>query len=400
MALARVKTWGQEKLTYQDLNAEFDNLLNNANSLISPATADWDLNGNALILDADGDTSIVNSTDDTIKFNIGGAEEYSFTATIFDVNGNKIDLDADADSSLQVSTDDILDVELQGAVLFRLNGSTASSVNGLDFQASATGTDVVIQAYGTDTNIDVALAAKGSGGVVLTGDVTASNDVTVTNDLGVSGTATLAAAAITADITVGGDLLVDADLVHTGDTDNKIVFTTDTQDFQTGGSSRLDLTNSGLRLGGANARVTTILDEDTMTSNSATSLVTQQSLKAYVDTQVATKTLVTAGTPLSVSPFNDDSTASQAHGLGAVPDLLVAELICNTGDNGWTAGDRIFLNVTQHNPTDGGFCASADATNVVVAMGALAQVINFSTFNAADITEANWSLLVTPFAFS
>lgn len=250
MALARVKTWGQEKLTYQDLNAEFDNLLNNANSLISPATADWDLNGNALILDADGDTSIVNSTDDTIKFNIGGAEEYSFTATIFDVNGNKIDLDADADSSLQVSTDDILDVELQGAVLFRLNGSTASSVNGLDFQASATGTDVVIQAYGTDTNIDVALAAKGSGGVVLTGDVTASNDVTVTNDLGVSGTATLAAAAITADITVGGDLLVDADIVHTGDTDNKIVFTTDTQDFQTGGSSRLDLTNSGLRLGG------------------------------------------------------------------------------------------------------------------------------------------------------
>ena len=34
--------------------------------------------------------------------------------------------------------------------------------------------------------------------------------------------------------------------------------------------------------------ITDILDEDTMSSNSATALATQQSIKAYVDTQVAT----------------------------------------------------------------------------------------------------------------
>jgi hypothetical protein len=38
MALARVKTWAAEILTYATLNAEFDNILNNALSLISPLT--------------------------------------------------------------------------------------------------------------------------------------------------------------------------------------------------------------------------------------------------------------------------------------------------------------------------------------------------------------------------
>ena len=39
MALARVKNWIAEVLTYSDLNAEFNSILNNANSLISPFTA-------------------------------------------------------------------------------------------------------------------------------------------------------------------------------------------------------------------------------------------------------------------------------------------------------------------------------------------------------------------------
>jgi hypothetical protein len=53
--------------------------------------------------------------------------------------------------------------------------------------------------------------------------------------------------------------------------------------MQTGGASRLSINDVGVLLGGANARVTTILDEDNMASNSATALATQQSIKAYVD---------------------------------------------------------------------------------------------------------------------
>jgi hypothetical protein len=39
---------------------------------------------------------------------------------------------------------------------------------------------------------------------------------------------------------------------------------------------------------GTSTAVSSILDEDTMSSNSATALATQQSIKAYVDSQVAT----------------------------------------------------------------------------------------------------------------
>lgn len=86
-------------------------------------------------------------------------------------------------------------------------------------------------------------------------------------------------------LSLTGTLDVAADIIHTGDTNNKITFTTDTQTYQTGGSTRMDITDSGVQLGGSGARVTTILDEDTLSSDSATALATQQSIKAYVDGQ-------------------------------------------------------------------------------------------------------------------
>ena len=73
-------------------------------------------------------------------------------------------------------------------------------------------------------------------------------------------------------------------LQHYGDTDTYIGFTgNDTIEIQTGGASRISVNDAGVLLGNANARVTTILDEDDMASNSATALATQQSIKAYVD---------------------------------------------------------------------------------------------------------------------
>ena len=47
MALARTKTWSAaEILTASDLNAEFNNILNNPMSLISPMTGDLDIDNN------------------------------------------------------------------------------------------------------------------------------------------------------------------------------------------------------------------------------------------------------------------------------------------------------------------------------------------------------------------
>ncbi len=49
------------------------------------------------------------------------------------------------------------------------------------------------------------------------------------------------------------------------------------------GTTVADFTVNGLQLGGSGARVTTVLDQDNMSSNSNTALATQQSIKAYVD---------------------------------------------------------------------------------------------------------------------
>lgn len=70
-----------------------------------------------------------------------------------------------------------------------------------------------------------------------------------------------------------------------GTTFNRIEFTNDSNRLKiyTNNSERLSINDSGLQFGAANARVTTILDEDTMSSDSATALATQQSIKAYTD---------------------------------------------------------------------------------------------------------------------
>ena len=77
-------------------------------------------------------------------------------------------------------------------------------------------------------------------------------------------------------------LIINQDIIHNGDANNKMSFGTDTQTFTTGGTSRLDISDSGVRIG-SGSRVTTILDEDNLASDSDTALATQQSIKAYID---------------------------------------------------------------------------------------------------------------------
>ena len=80
---------------------------------------------------------------------------------------------------------------------------------------------------------------------------------------------------------------VDGEINHTGDTNNSIAFGTDTQTFSTGGSSRLDLSDSGVRFGGTGARITQVEDNDSL-GTSDTKLATQGNVKAYVDERTGT----------------------------------------------------------------------------------------------------------------
>jgi hypothetical protein len=89
-----------------------------------------------------------------------------------------------------------------------------------------------------------------------------------------------------------GTMNIAGGIYHIGDTNTYFGFDEGNDTFRvvTGGGERLGINNSGVRIGGG-ARVTTILDEDNMASDSNTALATQQSIKAYyVDNSITGST--------------------------------------------------------------------------------------------------------------
>lgn len=79
----------------------------------------------------------------------------------------------------------------------------------------------------------------------------------------------------------------------------------------TGGGTFFSCTDEGLLLGDGGARASTILDEDDMTSDSATALATQQSIKKYVDDEIdglgtGANVNISVGTTAPASPSTND----------------------------------------------------------------------------------------------
>jgi hypothetical protein len=160
----------------------------------------------------------------------------------------------------------------------------------------------------------------------------------------------------------GGTLTIPDEIIHAGDTNNKVGFGTDTQTFTTGGSSRMDVSNSGVRLGGANSRVTTILDENDMSTDSATALATQQSIKAYTDTKsviagntslVTTGTITTGvwqGTVVAAAYLPDASVTAQgvvelATSAETITGTDAARVVTPDGLADWTGGNSAVTKV-------------------------------------------------------
>jgi len=87
-------------------------------------------------------------------------------------------------------------------------------------------------------------------------------------------------------------------------TDNKITSNRSNDNLELNASGTGTIVLENLKVG-TGATVTTILDEDNMSSDSATALATQQSIKAYVDSQAGTGGMTFSGNTMSTSSNAD-----------------------------------------------------------------------------------------------
>lgn len=93
-----------------------------------------------------------------------------------------------------------------------------------------------------------------------------------------------------------------------------------------------------------------------------------------------------------------------AHGLGAVPKLVTAELVCQTAELGYSIGDIVEIVTTSGIDTNGstrGIGIRKDATNLLVRYGTNAAPITIlpaAGTAMSAITAANWRLVMRAYA--
>ena len=219
--------------------------------------------GTVIALGADGDVTLTHVADTALRIN--DAIELQFRDSALSI-GSSTDgqLDIDADNAIEMTSTAI---------------KAVGRLENADFQPTpGTGTN----AAGTSLVI---------GGGQGTGSGTGGNILLKVSKAGSSGSGANAfATAVTIDedkkATFAGDVVISGDVAS-----NILPSADDTHDLGASGSEWKDLYIDGVAyidsIAMPTTTVTDILDEDNMSSDSATALATQQSIKAYVDTQVA-----------------------------------------------------------------------------------------------------------------
>lgn len=116
--------------------------------------------------------------------------------------------------------------------------------------------------------------------------------------------------------------------------------------------------------------------------------------------------VVAATTPITKSYSSGNQTITSgglltlAHGMGAVPRIVIVWLVCTTAELGYSINDRTLV-VYASSVAQQGASVDPDATNIEIRMGSDAssfRILNKSTGTTAGITNANWRLLVEAFA--
>jgi hypothetical protein len=292
-----------------------------------------------VVFGADVDSNIIPDDDDTYDLGSSGQEWRnlyidgtanidSLVADTADINAGTIDGATIATSDITVGAGKTLDVSA-GTLTLADNQISGDKVEGgtinattITTLASTTGNITTVNATTVDsTNLEVTnLKAKdgtAAGSIAdTTGVVTLASSVLTTTDINggtIDGT-TIA----TSDITVGASKTLDVSAGTLTLADNQI-----SGDKVEGGTiaatTITDLTFGSLNDGTITA--TAFVDEDNMASDSATLIPTQQSVKAYVDSQVTAQDLDfqgDTGGALSIDLDSESLTIAGGTGLDTV----------------------------------------------------------------------------------
>jgi hypothetical protein len=292
-----------------------------------------------VVFGADVDSNIIPDDDDS--YDLGSASQEwrnlyidgtanidSLVADTADINGGTIDGATIATSDITVGAGKTLDVSAGTLTLAddqisgdKVEGGTIAATT-ITTLGSTTGNITNVNATTVDTtNIEVTNLKAKDGTAVgsiadSTGVVTLASSVLTTTDIngGTIDGSTIA----TSDITVGASKTLDVSAGTLTLADNQI-----SGDKVEGGTINATTINT-LTFGSLNdgtITATAFVDEDDMTSDSATLIPTQQSVKAYVDSQVTAQDLDfqgDTGGALSIDLDSEALTIAGGTGLDTV----------------------------------------------------------------------------------
>ena len=324
--------------------------------------ADWTSNNPTLAAGEFGWES------DTNRFKIGTGSaawnslEYADTLkTLGDLGITGSTISAPSNGDLTLTTSGSGKVNISGAYTLPSSDGSASQVlqtNGagvLSFGSVSVGDfSFVGSTMSSPSNADITLSPGGTGSVVasginIKGTSISSDDSTIINindGLVVDGSLTLQTGASVTGIADEDDFSSDsATLLATQQSIKAYIATQiatkDNSDEITEGSTNLYFTNAR-----ADARITAaLIDEDDMSSDSATRIPSQQSVKAYVDNEVSNVSigdLSFVGSTIA-APSNADLTLTSSNGNVVVEGIRIAGTVISTEDS--TAGVQIAGNL-------------------------------------------------------
>ena len=208
--------------------------------------------------------------------------------------------------------------------------------NGLEFSGEG---DLSITNLVAPSNADLNLRTSGTGGIIL-------NDITIS--------------------------------------DNAISTNRSNDDFKINASGTGTVNLENLKIGTGGATVTTILDEDSLTSNSATSLATQQSIKAYVDsevTAVSTTSISQGNSNVTVVDSGTGNVTIEVDGTDRITTLATTtttatghSLVIGAGSTS-AAGQIKFLEGTDNGTNGATLIGPAATTDVTVTLPAATDTL-------------------------